>query len=274
MDLREVQTRLRALGLYSGPVRAPANTKAHDDAVMAFFRLQRVTGWDKWPAARRTIAAGQALCRMDGIPVGDIDGLVGPMTTHAFDVYDARKANGGKPVPEVETWRDEKPATSPSKPPAAAAQWPTQRDVSKFFGAVGSNQVTLELPYQMRLAWDTKTSVNRISCHKKVKPAFARVFQRALDHYGFEEIKKLRLDLFGGCLNVRKMRGGSAWSMHAWGIAFDIDPANNALKTKAPAATLSRPIYETFWGFVEDEGLVSLGRSRNYDWMHFQAARL
>ena len=29
-----------------------------------------------------------------------------------------------------------------------------------------------------------------------------------------------------------------------------------------------------FWQFVEAEGAVSLGRSRDYDWMHFQFATL
>ena len=32
--------------------------------------------------------------------------------------------------------------------------------------------------------------------------------------------------------------------------------------------------YEPFWRIVEGEGLLSLGRTRNFDWMHFQAARL
>jgi len=58
------------------------------------------------------------------------------------------------------------------------------------------------------------------------------------------------------------------------GIAFDIDPEHNALKTRAPAATLSKAVYGPLWGFVEAEGLASLGRTAGYDWMHFQAARV
>jgi len=177
-------------------------------------------------------------------------------------------------VPEVEAWRDARPALPTAKAPAAAQDWPIQSRVPAFFGAVGTNQVMLELPYEMRVAWDLKATVTRISCHRLVAPAFRRVFQATLDHYGIEQIRKLRLDLYGGCLNVRKMRGGSSWSMHAWGIAFDIDPAHNALRTPRPQATLSAAAYEPFWGFVEAEGFVSLGRARNYDWMHFQAARL
>ena len=82
----------------------------------------------------------------------------------------------------------------------------------------------------MRLAWNTRTKVARTSCHERIHDSAARIFDRVLDHYGPEEIRRLGLDLFGGCLNVRRMRGGSAWSMHSWGIAFDFDPANNRLK--------------------------------------------
>lgn len=270
MDLREIQTFAKMQGLYPAKVDGlwgPASKAA----CIALILEQRVDP-RAWPKGRLVTGAGQAICRGLGIDAGLVDGYRGPQTDYAFEVFAARAANGGQPVPAVETWRDQPAPTV--KLPAPATTWPTQANVAKHFGAVGANQVTLELPYQMRLAWDTRTTVNRITCHKLVKAAFGRVFQRTLAHYGIEQIRKLRLDLYGGCLNVRKMRGGSSWSMHAWGIAIDIDPAHNALKTPRPQATLSAAVYEPFWGFVEAEGLVSLGRTRNFDWMHFQAARL
>ena len=97
---------------------------------------------------------------------------------------------------------------------------------------------------------------------------------RTLEHYGLPEIQRLRLDMFGGLLNVRRMRGGTSWSMHAYGIAWDVDPARNALRMGRDQATLDAPEYDAFWSFVYDEGAISLGRERNYDWMHFQFARL
>ena len=270
MDLREIQTVAKTSGLYTrkidglwGPL-----TKA---ACVALVLEQRVDG-RAWPQGRLTIGAGQAICRALGIDAGLVDGFLGPQTRFAFEVYAARKANGGAPVRAVVAWRDTPAPTA--RPPAAATQWPTQANVPKFFGAVGTGQVTLTLPYPMKLAWDTKTEVARTSCHRLVAPAFGRVFQRTLDHYGIEQIRKLRLDLFGGCLNVRRMRGGSSWSMHSWGIAIDLDPDRNGLNTKSPAAAFSGRAYDPFWSFVEAEGFVSLGRARNYDWMHFQAARL
>ena len=89
-----------------------------------------------------------------------------------------------------------------------------------------------------------------------------------------ETIKELRLNRFGGCLNVRKMRGGSAWSIHSWGAAIDIDPDRNQLKWGKDKAFLARSEYEPFWKIVEAEGWTSLLRARNFDAMHIQAANL
>lgn len=156
-------------------------------------------------------------------------------------------------------------------------QWPTQAEVwggKSLFGKAGGGLVTVELPYTLRLAWEPETTVRRMTCHKAVAEPLVRIFRRTLEHYGMDRLRELGLDLFGGCYNDRKIVGGSKPSMHAWGIAVDMDPDHNGLKVARPDARLSGAEYEPFWGFVEDEGAVSLGRSRNYDWMHFQFARL
>lgn len=154
--------------------------------------------------------------------------------------------------------------------------WPKQdyKSMIKFFGKVGENQTSLILPYPMKLAWDTNKIVHKITCHEKVCDSLNVIFSKVLDEYGLGRIKELRLDLFGGCLNVRKMRGGSSWSIHSWGAAVDIDPDNNQLRWGKDKATLAKVEYEPFWKIVEEEGWVSLGRERGIDFMHFQSARL
>lgn len=154
--------------------------------------------------------------------------------------------------------------------------WPKQNyaDMVKFYGEVGTNQTSLVLPYEMKLAWDLDIKVSKITCHKKVKDSLERILKNTLDNYGLEAVRELRLDLFGGCLNVRKMRGGSSWSIHSWGAAIDLDPTRNQLKWSKNKAYFARPEYESFWKIVESEGWISLGRKKNYDWMHFQAANL
>lgn len=155
--------------------------------------------------------------------------------------------------------------------------WPTQAQVRQFYSEPGSPACTagmVNLAYPMRVAWDKSQIIRRFRCHEKVAGTFERVFSRALDAYGLAEIQRLGLDLFGGCYNFRPMRGGNNWSMHSWGIAVDLDPERNQLKWGRDKAAFAKTEYVPFWKIVEDEGLVSLGRVKNFDWMHFQAARL
>ena len=104
--------------------------------------------------------------------------------------------------------------------------------------------VTLTLPYPMRLAWDTDETVTRMRCHKLVAAKFEAVFKELLETYGLARIKELGIDLFGGCFNFRKMRGGSSWSKHSWGIAIDLDPARNKLKETRATARFARAEYQ------------------------------
>jgi hypothetical protein len=62
--------------------------------------------------------------------------------------------------------------------------------------------------------------------------------------------------------------------MHAWSIAIDFDPARNQLSWSHTRARLAKPDAVKFWEFWESEGWVSLGRAKDYDWMHIQAARV
>lgn len=130
--------------------------------------------------------------------------------------------------------------------------------------------VTLNLPYPMRLAWDTDETVTRMRCHKLVAPKFEAVFKELLTTYGLPRIKELGIDLFGGCFNYRKMRGGSAWSKHSWGIAIDLDPARNGLKTPFAKAQFSKPEYNKLHEIFEKHGFINLGKTRNFDTMHWE----
>lgn len=158
--------------------------------------------------------------------------------------------------------------------PKKTYSWPRQSSAKDFYGEVGTSQVKCQLPFTMVLAWDTGTKLTSYSCHKLVKEPMERIWNRVYEHYGYDKIVDLRLHMFGGCLNVRKMRGGSSWSMHSWGAAVDIDPERNALHMNKSQATLSKPIYDKYWEFIYDEGAIGLGPERDFDWMHFQFMKL
>jgi hypothetical protein len=130
--------------------------------------------------------------------------------------------------------------------------------------------VTLELPYPMRLAWDLDTKVSKMRVHKMVKDNFKGVFDDLLAHYGYEKLVELGIDLFGGCFAYRKMRGGSSWSKHSWGIAIDLDPVRNQLKETSRTARFARPEYKPMIDIFYKHGFIGLGPERNFDWMHFE----
>ncbi len=154
--------------------------------------------------------------------------------------------------------------------------WPTQEEVRggwSVFGRAGDegNLVSIKPPYP--LYYEGK-EVRAIRVHRLVAGAVQEALEEVLRVYGLQRIKELRLDQYGGCFNYRKTGSGKALSMHAWGIALDFDPDNNAYGLHAPAARLSGKEYVPWWEAWERVGAVSLGRERDYDWMHLQFARL
>lgn len=155
-------------------------------------------------------------------------------------------------------------------------RWPTQGEVrsgKSVFGKAGDEGqlVSITPPYQ--LFYDGRP-VKSIRVHRVVADEVREVLEEVLAYYGAERIRELGLDQYGGSYNYRPSRGGKALSMHAWGIAFDWMPERNALRMGAPEAVLSGAAYRAWWEIWELHGAVSLGRERNYDWMHVQFARL
>jgi len=149
----------------------------------------------------------------------------------------------------------------------------TTQSAIKKYGFPGENPnylTVLNLPYPMRLAWDKNVFVKKITCHKLVSNKLELIFKDILNHYGIDKIKELGIDIYGGCFNFRKMRGGNDYSRHSWGIAIDLDPERNLLKETSKTARFARPEYKPMIDIFYKHGFVSLGREKNYDWMHFE----
>ncbi len=255
-----LQTLLKQKGYYTGNI----------DGLMGPNTLAGISRLDginsSWSEKRKIIGALQLLAKESGIDSGTIDGYWGPTTAEAFSQLKHLVEQGRKPA----LWRPEDLVdVNPNN-------WPKQYtpEFDEFYGKPGENLVRIQFPYPHKLSWAPYSVVNSTSCHKKVKESLEKVLENVLDHYTLDEIKRLKLDSFGGCFNKRKIRGGNRWSMHSWAIALDFDTTRNALKWGRDKASLAKPEYNKWWELWEEEGWVSLGRQRNFDWMHVQAAKI
>jgi hypothetical protein len=149
----------------------------------------------------------------------------------------------------------------------------TTSELKRVYGNPEENPnylATIQLPYPMRLSWDTDIVVNKMRCHKSVAADLLNIFYELQEAYGIIKIQELGIDLFGGCFNFRKMRGGSDWSRHSWGIAIDLDPERNGLRTPFKKAQFSKPEYKEMFRIFEKYGFLNLGKEKNYDSMHFE----
>lgn len=229
------------------------------------------------------VVEAQAKLSELGLYQGQLDGWLGPLTRWAIQLFqrwigapetgelDDETADELAPPPIPErSLRPERPIPTRK----TAQRWPREADAPGFYGAPGQNLKRLHLPFPVLLAWDKDTVIRSFYVHEKVHDSAERAFRKIAEVYSAAERRALGIDLYGGCLNVRKKRGGSTLSMHSWAIAIDFDPARNRLRWSKDRARLADQDAEPFWQAWEDEGWVSLGRERGYDFMHVQAARL
>jgi hypothetical protein len=257
IDDRSIQRALAAKGFYVGIADGDFGAGSKKAARAALVALGHPEAAD-WTDARCKIGFQQLMLTEAGFDPGAIDGWSGPQLLAALEKWQNRLRDITPPAPEI---AHQNPI------------WPRQGDVPAFFGPKTQNLIPVTLPYPMKLAWSGET-VQRMRMHEKVADSATRVLGKALAHYGMDQLSALKLDVTGGCFNDRVMKGGSRPSMHSWGIAIDFDPDHNQLRWGREKAWLARTACRPFLDFWEEEGWISLGRERNFDWMHVQAARL
>lgn len=212
-----------------------------------------------WPANRHVIFSAQVALAAAGFDLGRPDGLWGVRTDAAFQQWAAKRRGDAMPDRDGES------------------PFGRQAEVERRFGPAGGPQCTagrIIPPWRMVLAWDTGQVISKIACHVDIAASGQRVLDRIAATHSPVQIRNLGLHLYGGCYNFRPKRGGTSMSMHAYGVALDFDPARNRLTWRADRARLAQPDAVQFWAAWEAERWTSLGRTRNYDWMHVQAPAL
>lgn len=213
---------------YAGPL----DGLIHDEMIAAAEAIPEVKR--SWPNERKLVAFVQQLSGLRGDAV---DGHWGDQTQRAYDALAHRRLFGtAEPSWRPEDRADRNPNNWPSQGGSDAA-------LMAYYGQPGSRLVSLTPPYAHFLAWSPDRQARTIRCHALVRDSLERVLTKVLRIYGASEIRRLRLDQYGGCYNDRPMRGGTRRSTHAWGIALDYDPANNQLRWGADRANFARPEY-------------------------------
>lgn len=226
-----------------------------------------------WSFERKLIAYVQLTAQIKYIEVGTIDGLIGPSTLFALDQLLYLEEHNAFP----KTWRDEDNEVEVNKASGIDLNphnFPKYGEIESYYGAPTTGLITVKVPFDLRVAWDTSVKVSKITCHKKVSESLTGILESSLDHYGLDAITEMGIDLFGGCFNYRKMRGGEKLSTHAWGISVDLDPMRNQLKWDKSKAQFAKPEYDFLLEAFKKEGWVSLGEAKDYDWMHMQALKV
>jgi len=250
LTINEVQTLLKVADLYEGAVDGEEGPLTRAAITSA---LKSVQGSESWSARRRRVGAAQVVLGMQGYEPGPVDGWSGALTRHAYDEWVHRMRFGKKP----DAWRGDDETSYPDR-----------------FGRAGGPQCTagkVKCAFPLRLAWNKDHALNEFSCHEELAAPLSRVYERIAEVYSAEEIARHGFNLWGGCYNYRNKRGGSSLSAHAYGAAVDTDPDRNRLRWGSDEAYLAKPECDDFWECWEAEGFTSLGRTKNFDWMHAQA---
>jgi hypothetical protein len=248
------QEHLKRLLLYEGAIDGIQGPKTNT-AVQGYV-FDGGGGWENPNRGSAMLALAQSELKVKGFNPGRIDGILGPKTNAALQSYLAS-------------------LVQPTFNPSANSPFPKDSTAAlvAYYGNAGTNQTLCQWAYPLTY-FGKPVRDARFSCNIKVKNSLERISQRVLEAYGISEIERLGLNKWAGCLNVRPITNGRRLSTHAWGIAVDWDSQNNQFSWNRPRATLSHKDCVKWWEIWESEGWVSLGRARDYDWMHVQAAVL
>ena len=267
------------LGYYRGAIDGVAGPKTRAAVNIVEANASRTgaatrSGWPDvvgWSADRRLVAAAQAALAGQGVPAhdpGPVDGWFGPRTDEALVQWLSARAGTSAAVERI-------PANDRPEP----GDLPTQSGCAAHYGQPGTAAIRArityaQLPVALRLDWNLDQYVSRIRIHEKCAPSLTAAVAAVLATYGEARMRALGLDRFAGSYVERRMRGGTSWSMHAYGCAIDIFAAPNGLRTRCPDALFCKPEYRDFLDIMEAHNWLPAIRLWGADAMHFQQARL
>lgn len=142
-------------------------------------------------------------------------------------------------------------------------------DMSPDASWEAANIVRIATPYP--LFYEEKR-VSGIRVHRKCADSLTRILTRISKEMTPEEIKRYRLDEYGGCYNFRMMRAANRLSMHSWGCAIDLSPTYNYFQRRYRPDVKNNPMMpRKVIQIFADEGWRSGAMMWSKDAMHFEA---
>ena len=149
--------------------------------------------------------------------------------------------------------------------------WPKtdQASLTAFYGKAGdeSNLTSIVPPFTMLYGGK---AIKSLRCNKRVADSLLRVLTSLKGLIASDPSTKDEAEDYGGCFNFRVKRGGTSFSVHAYGAAIDLDADDNSFRDSWPMkADMPLEIMECF----AREGWISAGAFWGYDSMHFEATR-
>ena len=94
-----------------------------------------------------------------------------------------------------------------------------------------ANIKIFQFPHTMVQSWGKRPMVKRFEAHRLVGQLIVDALADLYDLLGDEVIAQNGWNEWGGCFNFRIMRRGALLSTHSWGIACDVNPTANPLRS-------------------------------------------
>jgi hypothetical protein len=269
MNNKDVQRILRHRGLYSGAIDGILGRISMSAIATLLYqrRAKLPNNYEMWSNERKGIGAAQIILSEDKFYTGTLDGLVGYETTYALEQFNEFLSSGKRPS----SWRPDDTFTS------TVGKWGSQSDMARRYGPAGGPQCfagRVQVPFKLKLAWNLDTTISSFSCHEAIARSATAAYEKVANEFSTQQIQELGLNIWGGCYAFRNKRGGSTLSTHAYGLAIDTDPLRNQLRWNATRARLGKSDASKWFDIWESEGWQSLGRYRDFDWMHVQAVKV
>lgn len=270
MNIGTAQKLFAARGWYSGPIDNDAGPLTWRAVEIAehHHRDRYESSPGAWPKDRRLVGAVQVALQIGFFEPGVVDGWMGHNTQEALNAF----LHSLTYTTPMEVLREPVPG------PKAPSTIPLQSEVGRVYGEPGpeieGRLVIVEFPFRFRIDWNLSQTTNRIRAHRDCAYQLRRALVEVRDHYGPDRWTALGLDRYAGAYNHRRMRGGSKWSMHAYGCAIDFYAAPNGLRTRCPQALFCGPDYKDFLDIMEAHEWLPAIRLWGADAMHFQRARI